>query len=62
MGRIRYHKKKAALLRLVKTVKGLLPDAWETAVGIYTGMAPVTVPITAMIAIGGIEKIISLLF
>lgn len=62
MGRIRYHKKKAALLRLAKNVRRLLPDAWETAVGIYTGMAPVTVPITAMIMIGGIEKIISLLF
>lgn len=62
MGRIRYHKKKAALMRLARGVKGLLPDALETAVGIYTGMAPVTVPITAMIMIGGIEKIISLLF
>ena len=58
---IKYHKKKAARLRLAKNARRL-SDAWETAVGIYTGMAPVTVPITAMIVIGGIEKIISLLF
>ena len=55
---IRYHKKKASLLRPVKSVGRMIPDAVDTLVYCYLGMAPITVPITAILLAGAVEQVI----
>lgn len=55
---IRYHKKKASIMRLVKSVGRMIPDAVDTLVYCYLGMAPITIPITAIFLAGAVEKIL----
>lgn len=59
---IRYHKKKASILRLVRYLANKTPDALETAVTFYLGLAPITVPFTLIVLAGAIEKIITVVF
>ena len=47
---------------MIGWAKRCAPSAVETAVGIYTGLAPVTIPFTAMLIAGGIEKLLTLIF
>ena len=55
---IRYHKKKSAILRPVESVGRMIPDAVDTLVYCYLGMAPITVPITAIFLAGAVEQVI----
>lgn len=55
---IRYHNKKASILRPVKSVGRMIPDAVDTLVYCYMGMAPITVPITAIFLAGAVEQAI----
>lgn len=59
---IKYHKKKATILRLVRYLANKTPDAWETAVTFYLGLAPITVPFTLIVLAGAIEKIFTAIF
>lgn len=59
---IRYHKKKASILRPVRYIANKTPDALETAVTFYLGLAPITVPLTLIVLAGVIEKIFTAIF
>lgn len=59
---IRYHKKKASILRPVRYIANKTPDALETAVTFYLGLAPITVPLTLIVLAGAIEKIFTAIF
>ena len=58
MKEIRYHKKKSSILRPVKSVGRMIPDAVDTLVYCYLGMAPITIPITAIFLAGAVEQVI----
>lgn len=55
---IRYHKKKASILRQVKSVGRMITDAVDALIHCYLGMAPITMPITAIFLTGAVEKIL----
>lgn len=55
---IRYHNKKASILRPVKSVGRMIPDAVDALVYCYLGMAPITVPVTAIFLAGAVEQVI----
>lgn len=59
---IKYHKRKASILRLIRAIKKMIPDAVDTAIYFYFGLAPITVPATLLIAVGAVEKILQMLF
>ena len=59
---IRYHKKKASILRPVRYLANKTPDALETAVAFYLGLAPITVPFTLIVLAEVIEKIFTSIF
>ena len=55
---IRDHKKKTSILRPAKSVGRMIPDAVDTLVYCYLGMAPITVPVTAIFLAGAVERVI----
>ena len=59
---IKYHKKKAAILRLVRYLANKTPDAVDTVIYFYFGLAPITVPFTLIVLAGVIEKIFTAIF
>ena len=52
------NQEKASILRPVKSVGRMIPDAVDTLVYCYLGMAPITIPITAIFLAGAVEKIL----
>ena len=59
---IKYHKRKASFLRLVRAIKKMIPDAVDTVLYCYFGLAPITVPATLLILAGAVQKILQMLF
>lgn len=59
---IKYHKRKASFMRLIRAIKKMIPDAVDTVIYFYFGLAPITVPFTLIVLSGAIEKIFTAIF